>query len=195
MLDQLDRNGAARLPQDARREQLIGASIRAIAEHGLSNVTLSKVASLAGLTAGMVNFHFESKRELLRATLAHVAADYSAACRAAVAGAGGDAATALLALIQTSLSETLASPEKLAVWYAFWGESQARDDYMEICGAADQAFYDTVHGLIGELAAIILVFGTAAKLGPRVNRALLGISAIALFCFGIYQLWLGAAIR
>jgi len=45
--------------------------------------------------------------------------------------------------------------------------------------------------LIFSLAAIILVFGTAAKLGPKFNRALLGISAIALFCFGSYQLWLG----
>ena len=49
-------------------------------------------------------------------------------------------------------------------------------------------FYVT---MIGSLAAIILVFGTAARLGPKVNRMLLGISAIALFCFGLYQLWLG----
>ena len=43
------------------------------------------------------------------------------------------------------------------------------------------------------LAAIILVFGTAARLGPKVNRMLLGVSAVALFCFGMYQLWLGVA--
>ncbi len=49
-------------------------------------------------------------------------------------------------------------------------------------------FYVT---MIGSLAAIILVFGTAARLGPKVNRVLLGFSAIALFCFGLYQLWLG----
>src|SRR3972149_5537850 len=49
-------------------------------------------------------------------------------------------------------------------------------------------FYVT---LIGSLAAIILVFGTAARMGPKVKRVLLGISAIALFCFGLYQLWLG----
>ena len=47
--------------------------------------------------------------------------------------------------------------------------------------------------LIGGLAAIILVFGTAAKLGPKVNRALLGISAIALFCFGLFRLSQGMA--
>jgi threonine/homoserine/homoserine lactone efflux protein len=49
-------------------------------------------------------------------------------------------------------------------------------------------FYIT---MIGSLAAIILVFGTAARMGPKVNRVLLGISAIALFAFGLYQLWLG----
>jgi threonine/homoserine/homoserine lactone efflux protein len=38
---------------------------------------------------------------------------------------------------------------------------------------------------------VIIVFGSARQLGSRVNRALLGISAIALFCFGLVQLWLG----
>lgn len=50
------------------------------------------------------------------------------------------------------------------------------------------SFYLT---MILSLIAIIFVFSTARQLGPRVNRALLGISAIALFCFGLYQLWLG----
>ena len=45
--------------------------------------------------------------------------------------------------------------------------------------------------LISSLAALILIFGTAAKLGPKFNRMLLGISTIALTCFGLYQLWLG----
>ena len=49
-------------------------------------------------------------------------------------------------------------------------------------------FYVT---LVSSLAALILIFGTAAKLGPKFNRMLLGISAIALTCFGLYQLWLG----
>jgi len=49
-------------------------------------------------------------------------------------------------------------------------------------------FYIT---LISSLAAIILIFGTIARVGPKINRILLGISAIVLFCFGLYQLWLG----
>jgi len=44
---------------------------------------------------------------------------------------------------------------------------------------------------ISALMLIIFIFGTAAKAGPKVNRAMLGISAIALFFFGLYQLWQG----
>jgi threonine/homoserine/homoserine lactone efflux protein len=49
-------------------------------------------------------------------------------------------------------------------------------------------FYIT---MISSLAAIILVFGIASRFGPKVNKILLAVSAIALFCFGLYQLWLG----
>ena len=41
------------------------------------------------------------------------------------------------------------------------------------------------------LMGIIAVFATARHLGARVNRAMLGISALALLGFGIYQLWRG----
>ena len=49
-------------------------------------------------------------------------------------------------------------------------------------------FYLTI---VSVLAGIILLFGIARELGPKVNRVLIGISAVALFCFGLYQLWLG----
>ncbi|HEY5729725.1 MAG TPA: LysE family transporter [Anaerolineales bacterium] len=49
-------------------------------------------------------------------------------------------------------------------------------------------FYTTI--TLG-LSAIIVVFGVARQLGPGFNRILLGVSAIALFCFGLYQLGLG----
>jgi threonine/homoserine/homoserine lactone efflux protein len=47
--------------------------------------------------------------------------------------------------------------------------------------------------MIVSLAGIILLFGTARHLGPKVNRAMLGISVVALACFGLYQLWLGVS--
>ncbi|MEW6406094.1 MAG: LysE family transporter [Chloroflexota bacterium] len=47
--------------------------------------------------------------------------------------------------------------------------------------------------LVGSLLAIIIISSTAQKLGSKFNRVLLGLSAIALFCFGLYELYLGIA--
>lgn len=41
------------------------------------------------------------------------------------------------------------------------------------------------------LTGIIILFAFAQKLGPKVGKILIGLSAIFLFAFGIYQLWLG----
>ncbi len=44
---------------------------------------------------------------------------------------------------------------------------------------------------IGGNILIVLIFGLAQRFGSRVNRIMLGVSAIALFAFGLYQLWQG----
>ena len=93
-----------------RRAQLIDAAITAIAEHGLSGVTLAKVAGHAGLTAAMVNFHFTSKEALLQATLQHLADEYEAAIDAAVAGLADDPVAALAALVEAALDPVLSQP-------------------------------------------------------------------------------------
>jgi threonine/homoserine/homoserine lactone efflux protein len=49
-------------------------------------------------------------------------------------------------------------------------------------------FYAT---LIATTIGIILLFGAPAGLGPKVNRILVGISALTLGLFALYELWLG----
>ncbi len=41
------------------------------------------------------------------------------------------------------------------------------------------------------LTGIIILFGFARKLGPKVSKILLGLSAVILFLLGVYQLYLG----
>lgn len=45
--------------------------------------------------------------------------------------------------------------------------------------------------LIGGFMGLIFLFSAAGQLGPKVNRALIGFSAIALGVFGVYQIWQG----
>jgi threonine/homoserine/homoserine lactone efflux protein len=50
------------------------------------------------------------------------------------------------------------------------------------------SFYVT---MIASTAAILVPFAGARTLGPRVGRTMVGISAVALAAFGLYQLWAG----
>jgi threonine/homoserine/homoserine lactone efflux protein len=45
--------------------------------------------------------------------------------------------------------------------------------------------------LVGGSALLVILFSATRQLGPRVNRALIGVSALALLGFGLYQLWQG----
>jgi threonine/homoserine/homoserine lactone efflux protein len=45
--------------------------------------------------------------------------------------------------------------------------------------------------LVLALAALIVVFGTAGKIGPRTNRLLSAVAAAALCVFGLYQIVVG----
>lgn len=49
-------------------------------------------------------------------------------------------------------------------------------------------FYVT---LVAASAGIVVLFAGARRLGPRVARAMVGASAVALACFGGWQLWVG----
>jgi threonine/homoserine/homoserine lactone efflux protein len=64
-----------------------------------------------------------------------------------------------------------------------WRESPARGV------ALLAAFYAT---LVSGMIVTVLLFAGARNLGPRVNRALVGLSALALVAFGLWQLWLAA---
>jgi threonine/homoserine/homoserine lactone efflux protein len=46
--------------------------------------------------------------------------------------------------------------------------------------------------LIGGFMGFVVLFGVVGQASPRLNRALGTVSAVALFGFGLYQIWLGA---
>ena len=87
------KNGPIR---DQRRQELIQATIAVIARHGYSGTTVARVARKAGVSTGLMNFHFDSKDRLFRATFDFLAAEYQAGlgpqsrCRRHCAGGAGD---------------------------------------------------------------------------------------------------------
>jgi len=80
MADPMAANQIAHLPRkasrEARRLQLSEATIETIGPHGYARTTLTDVARQAGLSHGLVNFHFETKQKLFGETLRYLAEEY-----------------------------------------------------------------------------------------------------------------------
>src|SRR5262245_4551931 len=74
--------------KDVRRLQLVEATIDSLAKRGYAETTMADVADGAGLSRGIVNFHFESKEKLLIATLQHMSDEYAGHWRATLEKAG-----------------------------------------------------------------------------------------------------------
>jgi TetR/AcrR family transcriptional repressor of bet genes len=137
--------------QAERRRLLIDATISAISEHGLPKLTLAKIADIAGLSAGSVNFHFASKEALLLATLTELAREFEQRILNALEAAGPDPAARLLAMLEASLDPNITEPRKTAVWFAFTSEARSRADYQRICGAQDHKIFSLTLQLCDEI--------------------------------------------
>ena len=134
-----------------RRKLLIDATITAVAEYGLAKVTLAKISSIAGLTAGTVNFHFESKEALLLDTLRFVSEEFDRRVADAMKRAGTDPSKRLAAIIDASLDPEITEHRKMAVWHAFDSESIGRQDYQRIRGSLDNQNFKLILNLCEQI--------------------------------------------
>ena len=126
--------------KEERQQQLIRATIRSVAQNGLSDTTTATVASEAGLSQGIINLHFQSKERLLVETLRYIADEYRHAWTKALAAADDSPADKLAALMSVDFRLPVCDRNKLAVWFAFWGESKSRPTYRRICAERDRAY-------------------------------------------------------
>jgi TetR/AcrR family transcriptional regulator, transcriptional repressor of bet genes len=136
---------------EERRQQLIEATIRCVANRGLAETTIATVAQEAGLSQGIINLHFQSKDRLLVATLRYLADEYRTACEEAAAAAGASPVAGLQAMVDLDFRRSICTRDKLAVWFAFWGERRFRPTYQRICAARDKSYEDRVRVLCARL--------------------------------------------
>ena len=139
--------------KETRRQQLIEATIDSLARRGYSDTTMADVADGAGLSRGIVNFHFESKEKLLVATLQYMADEYAAHWRTALEKAGDDPARQMAVLVAADFDRAICNKRKLAAWCAFWGEAKSRPTYQALCGARDAAYQNVFVDLCERLKA------------------------------------------
>lgn len=138
--------------KEVRRQQLIDATITSIARNGIGGTTMSTVTEIAGLSLGIVNFHFKSKQNLLEETLLTLAKEHHEQWQKAYKVAGLSASEKLLAIVDAHFTAKICSPKKLAVWFAFFGEAGRRKVYRKLIQDIDQERYTISLALCEEIA-------------------------------------------
>ena len=127
--------------REKRRQELIDSAIKCIARKGLAGTTIGDVASQAGLSQGIVNLHFDSKDNLFFETLRFLADEYRTLFDRVMERSGPSAAAQLQAIMELDLRPSICDRQKIAVWFAFWGEVKSQPTYRKICEKLDD-YYD-----------------------------------------------------
>jgi TetR/AcrR family transcriptional repressor of bet genes len=106
--------------EDLRRQQILRAAYEVAAREGLDGLTVRDVAAKAGLSSGLVLFHFESKAQLLLAlldwvlettTVLHVTPDIAQI---------PSPLDRLTALLQREMNRLSSEPRRIRVFFDFW---------------------------------------------------------------------------
>jgi len=139
--------------REARRQQLINATMDSISKRGFSGTTLQTVTTGAKLSHGVVNFYFNSKEELYIETLGYLAQEHYERWHGAMREAETDPVSQLTAIVEADFDRNICSPKKLAVWFAFWGQAKYRPNYLKVHHGHDDERYAEISRLCAEIAA------------------------------------------
>ncbi len=135
-----------------RRSQITGALMHVMAVKGYEGASIAQIARAAGLTQGLIHYHFQNKEAILLALLDQLSTGYLQRLDLAV---GGPAAP--LQRLDTLLDFHLglgahADPDALACWIFLSGQALRSPAVRERFEQALAQTSDRVRGLIAEAA-------------------------------------------
>jgi TetR/AcrR family transcriptional repressor of bet genes len=163
------KNGPIR---DQRRRDLIRATVAVIARHGYAGTTVSRVAQKAGVSVGLVNFHFHSKERLVRETFRHLSAEYDLVWRRNLAAVADEPRARLDVMIHTYFDPQVFTREKLPVWFTFWSDAELRDRYRVAALRVERRYLSEVEAEIARL------LGDGRDSGPLAGKITAALSAM-----------------
>ncbi len=170
-----------RAAPDARRQSLIEATARCLAERGAAGVSVRAICAEAGVSAGLLRHYFAGVSEAIAETYRWIGEQVADALDEAVAAAGDDPRARLLAYVTANFRPPIASRELLASYVALW--SLTRSD-PAIAAIRSEIYADLQTGL----EALI------EDLRPDVGGARLPAVALTALIDGLWlELSLGAA--
>jgi TetR/AcrR family transcriptional repressor of bet genes len=138
-------------PKETRRLQLIQATIDSISQNGVSGTTMKAVTGIAGLSMGIVNFHFQNKETLFHETLRFLGEEHRDRWRRNIEQSSLRPEDKLTSIVEAHFHPDICNRRKLSVWFGFYGEAGYRASYRKIMSEIDDERWKISAGLISEI--------------------------------------------
>ena len=131
--------------------KLISSTIKNISNKGINETTMHDVSQGAGLSQGIVNFHFKSKELLLIETLKYISNEYLESFQKFLNKSGNDPRKKIIAIINNDFSSKICSRDKISVWFTFFSELKFKPAYHQICKERDLYYQKITEDIFKEL--------------------------------------------
>lgn len=137
---------------DARRQALMDATLRCLAERGVENTSIRNICGEAGVSVGLVNHYYDSKEALVAEVYGRLADGLLHALQEEVERTGGSARERLSAFFHASFSPVVLDPDLLRVWLSFWSMTHRSALIADVHARTYGNYLATLEGMLADLA-------------------------------------------
>jgi TetR/AcrR family transcriptional repressor of bet genes len=141
-----------RVRGEESRKLILKAAVDSIATKGLGKLTLDRVADRAGISRGLVVFHFKSKDNQIEEVLSYLGRQYQGGWEAVLGGEVKSDMERLVRLIDYDIRFACENPKYVSAWHAFWGEAKGNVMYQEQVGQRDLGYSRDMEHLLEKIS-------------------------------------------
>ena len=154
---------------EERRGQIVQGLLRVMAERGYERASIAEIARAAGLSAGLVHYHFTHKQEVLLALVEQLAARSAARVKARLERTRGGARAQVEAFLDAFLATGEdADPDAVAAWVTISAEAvrqpEVRAAYAKVVRADLGHLEELVGSVLGRRRARAVAAGLFAAI-------------------------------
>jgi len=137
---------------DERRAQIVAGLMRVMAERGYERASISSIAEAAGLSSGLVHYHFKSKLDVLVALVDHLAALLEARFSEGISRSQPTPQARLKAFLEAHVALGRgADPAAVACWVAIGAEAVRQKQVQVVYARVVERRLDTLQALLRDV--------------------------------------------
>ena len=112
-----------RLSPNARRKQLIEATLVCLMRDGAEGLSSRKICIEAGVSTGLLNHHFSGQIDLLAAAYETISLRYHKALQLRIEANQTPVSLPIVTLVECAFEPDIMCPDQLRAWVVFWSKT------------------------------------------------------------------------